>query len=415
MRDFYVYGIFPNSPLGTPGDVKIELFPTSSCTGWSGTVSCIGTPLRQLQSHVDPVNGTTNQSCLNLTFVDGVTVKGGYVPDIVENPDGSNFTDPNNKVVVTDRYYAGLVLGGVTKTYNTTYKDSSGNTLTDLTKGDYTILVTGLSGTLNGQVIAKNITFGITNTALGTNRPPDNKNTRISYAIQHNLRTYFDSFPGYFSDGGSNWSNFVSRAYPNNGIEVVNDLSGTILDTVAVANNTMFLYNINSASTTSSVELGPILKYNLQDSANTTFLYYSNGEPFLKYIDTTGTFPKCRVYHSTVHRHKPARAYPVEVRSPPSSSYENLYDPNDTAQKTVFIDLSGGVTLTQGQEFIVFGVTKPIASTVGTTSYPYWYSIDNRTSNITYTITNSGGGTVLTATHDVNLSRDLYAREHDAV
>ena len=165
-------------------------------------------------------------------------------------PNGSNFTDPNNKVVVTDGYYAGLVLGGVTKTYNTTYKDSSGTTLQDLTAGDYTILVTGLTRSLSGQVTAENITFGITNTALGTNRPPDNKNARINYAIQHDLRTYFDSFPGYFSDGGSNWSNFVSLAYPNNGIEVVNDLSGTILDTIAVSNNTMFLYNINSASTT---------------------------------------------------------------------------------------------------------------------------------------------------------------------
>ena len=235
------------------------------------------------------MSGTTNRSCLDFSFVNGVTVGGGYVPDIVINPDGSGFTDPNNKVVVTDRYYAGLVLGGVTQTYNTTYKDSSGTTLQNLTAGDYTILVTGLSGTLNGENITENITFGITNTALGTNRPPDNKNARISYAIQHNLRTYFDAFPGYFSDGGSNWSNFVFRAYPNNGIEVVNDLSGTVLDTIAVANNTMFLYNINSASTDLLGRTGPDPEDNLQDSPNTTFLYYSNGEPFLKYVDTSGT------------------------------------------------------------------------------------------------------------------------------
>ena len=404
MRDFYVYGIFPNSPLATPGDVEIELFPRSSCT-FSSPVQCTGSPLRQIESHVDPVTGTTNQSCLNLTFVNGVTVGGGYVPDIVENPDGSNFTDPNDKVVVTDGYYAGLVLGGVTKTYNTTYKDSSGATLQDLTAGDYTILVSGLTRSLSGQVTSENITFGITNTALGTNRPPDNKNARINYAIQHGLRTYFDAFPGYFSDGGSNWSNFVARAYPNNGIEVVNDLSGTVLDTIAVANNTMFLYNINSASTTYSVELAPILKYNLQDSANTTFLYYSNGEPYLTYNDTTGT---PRNIASTIlpftgtNRLALTR---VEVRAPLPTSYENLYDPNDTTQQTVYTDLSGGVTLNQGQEFIVFGVTKPIASAVTTTQYPYWYSISNRTSLIAYTIKDSGGSTLLTASHDVNLSR----------
>src|SRR5208337_4412539 len=305
--------------------------------------------LRQIQSHVDPVTGTTNQSCLNLSFVNGVTVGGGYVPDIVENPDGSNFTDPNDKVVVTDRYYSGLVLGGVTKTYNTTYKDSSGATLQDLTAGDYTILVTGLTRSLSGQVAAENITFGITNTALGTNRPPDNKNARINYAIQHGLRTYFDAFPGYFSDGGSNWSNFVFRAYPNNGIEVVNDLSGTVLDTIAVANNTMFLYNINSASTTYSVELAPILRYNLQDSPNTTFLYYSNGEPFLKYVDTTGT---SRSIASAITPFTGANRLAltrVEIRSPPSSSYENLYDPNDTAQKTVYTDLSGALSSPRGR------------------------------------------------------------------
>jgi len=404
MRDFYVYGIFQNSPLGTPGDVKIELFPKSSCN-WSGTVTCSGSPLRQIQSHVDPVTGTTNKSCLDFSFVNGATVKGGYVPDIVINPDGTGLMDPNIKVVVTDRYYAGLVLGGVSKTYNTTYKDSTGKTLHDLTADDYTILVTGISRSLNGQVISKNITFGVTNTAFGTNRPPDNKNARINYAIEHNLRTYFDAFPGYFSDGGSNWSNFVIRAYSNNGIESVNDLSGTLVDTIAISNNTMFMYNINSAGTTYADELAPILKYNLQDSENTTFLYFSNGEPFLKYVDTTGTphnvssaiTPFTGTQHLALTR--------VEVRSLSTSSLENLYDTNDAAQKTVYTDLSGGVTLNQGQEFMVFGVTKPIPSTVTATSYPYWYSIHNRISTITYTIKNSSGGTVLTGSHDVNLSR----------
>jgi hypothetical protein len=167
----------------------------------------------------------------------------------------------------------------------------------------------------------------------------------------------------------------------------------------------MFMYNINSAGTTYAVELAPILKYNLQDSENTTFLYFSNGEPFLKYVDTTGTThnvssaitPFTGTQHLALTR--------VEVRSLSPSSLENLYDTNDAAQKTVYTDLSGGVTLNQGQEFMVFGVTKPIPSTVTATSYPYWYSIDNRISTITYTIKNSSGGTVLIGSHDVNLSR----------
>ena len=306
MRDFYVYGIFPNSPLATPGDVMIRLFPAASCTG---TV-CTGLPLRQIQSHVDPVSGTTNRSCLDFSFVNGVTVGGGYVPDIVINPDGSGFTDPNNKVVVTDRYYAGLVLGGVTQTYNTTYKDSSGTTLQNLTAGDYTILVTGLSGTLNGENITENITFGITNTALGTNRPPDNKNARISYAIQHNLRTYFDAFPGYFSDGGSNWSNFVFRAYPNNGIEVVNDLSGTVLDTIAVANNTMFLYNINSASTDLLGRTGPDPEVQPSGFAEYDIPLLQQRGTLFKIRRHERNLPEHCVCDHTLYRREPARPHP---------------------------------------------------------------------------------------------------------
>ena len=70
----------------TPGDVEIELFPRSSCT-FSGTVTCSGSPFARSRVMSIQCTGTTNQSCLNLTFVNGVTVKGGYVPDIVENPE----------------------------------------------------------------------------------------------------------------------------------------------------------------------------------------------------------------------------------------------------------------------------------------------------------------------------------------
>ncbi len=45
MRDFYVYGIFPEA-IGKPGDIIIELFPGDSATG---------TPVRVVKSLVDPV------------------------------------------------------------------------------------------------------------------------------------------------------------------------------------------------------------------------------------------------------------------------------------------------------------------------------------------------------------------------
>jgi len=398
MRDFYVYGVF--SPTAAhPGDFRIELYPESVCTG----DICTGLPLRSIQSHVDPISGVTNASQIDWSFVDGSTVKGGYVPDIIKEPGG--YTDPNNKVVVTQSYYAGLVLGGVTKNYNTTYRNSSGSPLQDLTSGNYKIKVTGLSRDFTGQSVTKDITFGITNTALGTNRPVVHKNVRVSYAIDHGLRTYFDSFPGYFSDGGSNWSNFRSLAAPNNGIEVVNDLNGTMIDTVTVANNTLFVYNINSASTTYAVELAPILKYNLGNVANTTFLYYENGEPVLTYYDSTGTPQQVTSALRQFSGSSMLALTRLEVRNPNGTSYENLYDPNDTAWKWVYTNLSGTISINQGQAFTIYGVTKPIPSTVSSTSIPYWYAINNRISQLVCNITDTYGNLVSTSIHEVNLSR----------
>ncbi|MFA4861244.1 PGF-pre-PGF domain-containing protein [Methanoregula sp.] len=401
LRDFYVYGTF-SPALGNPGDIRIELYPESACTG----DICTGLPVRSIRSHVDPVTGVTNSSQIDWSFVGSTSaspVRGGYVPDIIKEPGG--YTDPNNKVVVTNSYYGGLVLGGVTKNYNTTYTNSSGYPLVDLTAGNYKLNVTGLSGTLAGTSVTKTITFGITDTALGTNRPTTSKNVRIQYAIDHGLRTYFDNFPGYFSDGGNNWSNFRTLAAPNNGIEIVNDLGGTTTDTVAVANNTMFVYNINSASTTYSVEVAPILKYNLQDGVNTTFLYYENGEPVLTYYDVQGIQQQLTSALRQFSGSNRIALTHLDVRNPTGTSYENLYDPNDTAWKSVYVNPSGTIDIIPGQVFTVYGVTKPIPSTVSSTSTPYWYSIDKRTSQLACTVTDATGNVVSTSTHEVNLSR----------
>jgi len=401
MRDFYVYGVF--SPVASaPGDFSVELYPESACVG----DICSGTPTRSIRSYVDQDTFVTNASQIDWSFVDGSTVKGGYVPDIIKTDiGGGGLKDPNNKVVVTSTYYGALIQGGVTQDYNTTYKDSVGNKLLNITAGDYRIKVTGLSGEFAARCVTKSISFGITDTALGTNRPASNKNVRVSYAIEHGLRTYFDSFPGYFSDGGSNWSNFKKLSAPNNGIEIVNDLFGTSKDVVVVSNNTLFLYNINSASTTYSVELAPILKYGLADGENTTFLYYSNGEPTLTYTDSSGSSQAVTSSLKQFTGSNRLALTRVEVRNATSSGYENLYDPNDTVSKSVYTDLSGTVSMTPGQYFTVYGVTKPIASTVQATATPYWYTIDNRTSSILCTITDTHGNTVSTSTHEVNLSR----------
>jgi hypothetical protein len=58
LRDFYVYGIFTGT-VPDPGDIRIDLFPGDSAAG---------TPVRTIESHVDPVSGITNASVINQSY-----------------------------------------------------------------------------------------------------------------------------------------------------------------------------------------------------------------------------------------------------------------------------------------------------------------------------------------------------------
>ena len=132
MRDFYVYGIFPVR-LERPGDLRIELFRGDNTTGER---------IRLIESHVDPVSGITPWSAIEMNYTDGLDWGNKMVPDLVKEPGG--LFNPTNKLVVTNDYYLGLVLGGVTKGIDTTYTDKDDRPLKDLTAGNYTLRVTGL-------------------------------------------------------------------------------------------------------------------------------------------------------------------------------------------------------------------------------------------------------------------------------
>ncbi|MFA4876090.1 MAG: PGF-pre-PGF domain-containing protein [Methanoregula sp.] len=399
MRDFYVYGIFSGT-VSNPGDVRIEVYSGDAVAG---------TPVRVIQSQVDPVTGITNETVIDTGYANGTRKNGAMVPDLVKLP--GSILDTSNKVVVTNRYYMGLIPGGVTKNFDTSYKDSTGTLLTDLTAGNYTIEVTGLSGTCAGEKVNKTITLGLTNAILGTFRPDSTKAALIQYGIRHSRRSYFDWFPGYFTDpdNSSIWYTADQRWTPNNGIEVVNDRPGTLLDNTVVANNTMFIYNINSGSATYRVELAALLRYNLQDGVNTTFLYYDIGEPNLTYNDLSSGVTTINGNPLPFPSGSRIKLYRAEILTPTGTNYENLYDCNDvTTQKSLNLDPSSGFTITSGKEFIIYGVTKPIASSVTATTTPYRYTIDNRITTIDCTINNSAGSVVMSGSHDVNLSRLYY-------
>jgi hypothetical protein len=403
LRDFYVYGIFAGN-VTCPGNFRISLYRGDST---------IGTPLRIVESHVDPVLCITNASVINQSWCTATGLctryNGAMVPDLVESPGG--ILDPSNKLVVTNRYYLGMIQGGVTKGFATTYMDSSGAPLADLTAGNYTILVTGLSGSFAGQEANETITLGLTRTALGRFSPAANKDAVTRYAAAHDRHVYNDWFPGYFTDPDNSsvfWES-PRRWTPNNAIEVVNDRPGTLIDRPAVADNAMFIYNINSQSTSYGVELAGILKYGLADSPNTTFLSYDTGEPSMRYYDATSGVRTITGNPVPFPADRRLVLYRAEILRPGAIRRENLYDPHDaTTPRILDLDPGSGVTVPQGSEFIVYGATKPIASTVTPTAIPYRFTIDNRIAAVNCTITTAAGNPVSTGMHEVNLSR-LYA------
>lgn len=103
-RDFYVYGIF-STRLENSGDIGIELFKGDGTNGeW----------IRHIESRVDPDNRTTPLDSIEKNYSEGLNWGNVMVADLVKEPGG--FLNSSNKVVVTNEYYQGLILGGVKKT-----------------------------------------------------------------------------------------------------------------------------------------------------------------------------------------------------------------------------------------------------------------------------------------------------------
>jgi len=389
MRDFYVIGYFGADNahgdltyVDYPGDVKIELYKGSAATG---------VPIRTVQSNVDTTTFTTPTSVMDYDYSEGhnwpdrktgETLK--IIPDIVTEPGG--FYNPENKCVVSNNYYAGLFLGGVTQDFDTTYTDASGNPLQDLTAGTYTIKVTGLSGKLSGYTDTKTITLGLTHASLGRFTPTSTMDKLISYSRAKDYRLYFDPFPGYFFIGGMTYEIF-NRWIPNNSIEVVNVMPGTLVDDVQSAENDVMVYNVPKNCATHTVEIGAIVANDLVETERTTFHYYDIGEPTITYVNASsqnttidGSFADFTAGDYLVLPR-------VEIQTNDNVSSDNIWNIADPTPKTLDLDLKDGISMTSADEFIVYGVVKQIPSTVTDGSHTLEYLIDDRISQIMYTIT----------------------------
>ncbi len=392
LRDFYVIGSYSEG-ITRPGDIKIELF--------RGEVA-VGTPIRTIQSHVDTTSCLTPESALDLDYPNGDNFGVTMVPDIVKEP-GSIY-DPNNKVVVTQEYFAGLILGGATKDFDTTYEDSDGNPLEDLTEGTYTIKVTGLSCQTAYMTATKTVQFGLTHASLGRFSPDSSLQKLEAFTQENGYRIYRNNFPGYFAWQG-NLYEIKSRWMPNNSIEVVNDLEGTMIDNVQSALNDMLVYNVRPTSATNTVETAALVKNELTESENTAWHYYDVGEPTLYYVDEDGepTSLDCSFADFAANdRHVLIRA---EVQVKDETSVDNVYNVEDPTEKRVDLNPSDGVAMTTADELNLFGVVRAIPSTVTAGTHSHEYTIDNTINVIRYTIRDSEGGELLTVDKEINLER----------
>jgi hypothetical protein len=180
-------GIFSEG-VQVPGNIRIELFRGETASG---------TPIRTLESQVDDETGVTPESAIEQNYPDGVAHNLDKAPDLVNDPGG--FYYPGNKVLVTEDYYGGIILGGATKDFDTDYTDAAGNQLQDLTEGVYTLKVTGLSGDIASYsetfrcTLNRYVSYSAASNPriIGTNSLPMQKNMHTGSS----MTPFPDTFP----------------------------------------------------------------------------------------------------------------------------------------------------------------------------------------------------------------------------
>ncbi len=392
-RDLYVVGFFAD---GVPriGDVRIELFRGEQAAG---------TPVRVIASHVD-ATGVTPDSAVETGYPAGEAHNLNKAPDLVNAPGG--FFLPGNKVLVTSTYFGGLILGGATKDFDTSYRDSSGALLQDLTEGVYTLRVAIVSGDAVLQSETVQIHFKPLFKLFGR-FSPDNHLTKFkAFAAAQGYRIFLDPFAGYFFPETFSRSYEIKKRWrAQNSLEVVNTVAGVSYGTPDNALLGFILYNVDETkSATSYLELGKALLTGVIDSPNTLFFHYDIGEPDITYRTTAAE--KQRLEGAIVRFEHGDRLVltRAEIRTAGAGDGDNRYTVDEETPKTIDRDLKDGIRIAAGEEFSLFGVVKPIPSSVTETAY-LCYLADNRIAKVRYRIRSAQGAEIAVTTRELNLGR----------
>lgn len=400
-RDFYVVGYFEK---GAPriGNIRIELFRGDSASG---------TPVRFIESHVDET-GVTPDSAIEANYAEGQGWNLSKAPDLINYPDG--FLYPGNKVLVTQTYFAGIIPGGATKSFDTYYVDSKGYPLEDLTEGVYTLRVTAVLGNTVLQAETMTLYFKPIFKLFGAFLPANHESKFKSYAAANGYRIFLDPFAGYFFPEGFSVGSYKinKRWRPQNSLEVVNTVEGASYGTPDNAQIGFILYNLIETGTTSRLEIGKALLTGVIDSPNTVFFCYNIGEPEITYTAMNYEEITIEGNITTISYGDRLVLTRGEVRALGTGDGDNRYNLYDKTPRALDLNLSDGIEVPVGREFSVYGVVTPIATTVTETSYLY-YAADNRITKIRYNIKDALSNIVATTTRDLNLGRVYIQAEPD--
>ncbi|MHB8769911.1 MAG: hypothetical protein ACYC7J_02855 [Syntrophales bacterium] len=396
-RDFYVVGYFEK---GAPriGNVRIELFRGDRAAG---------PPLRLIESRVDET-GVTPDSAIETGYPEGEAHGLTKAPDLVTDPGG--FLYPGNKVLVTETYFAGIILGGATKDFATAYVDASGTPLEDLTEGVYTLRVSVVSGEAVLQSETMNLHFKPAFKLFGTFHPDNHMSKFKAYAATHGYRIFLDPFAGYFFPETFSVSYEIKKRWrAQNSLEVVNTAAGVSYGTPDNAQLGFILYNVDETkSATSYLELGKALLTGVIGSRNTVFFHYDIGEPDITYR-TTAAEKNTLAGSITRFAHSDRLVLTrAEIRMTGTGDGDNRYDIADETPKTIDLDPADGIRIAAGEEFSLFGIVKPIPSAVTETAY-LCYRADNRIATVRYRLRNAQGVEIAGAVRALNLGR-VYSR-----
>lgn len=397
--DFYVIGLFAEG-IQTPGNIRVEVY--------RGELP-VGTPVRVLESRVDPATGITPDSAVETGYTEGRVVGNmTKAPDLIKEPGG--FLYPGNKVLVTKEYFGAIILGGSTKDFDTDYTDAAGNLLQDLTESVYTVKVTGLSGDIAGYCSVFHVFFQPVRKLFGGFNPENHRNKFFAYTRTHGYGKLYDPLPGYFSP--ISWSNsymIQKRARLRNSLEVVNTVPGATYGTAANAQIGFILYNLKDLGATSCLEIGKAIMTGVIDQPDTYFYYYDVGEPDITYVTkqaqkVTLDGNITRMAHGD--RLVLTRAA-IKLRG--TGDGDNKYNLLDETPTELDLNVGDGIALTTGEEFAIFGVVTPIPAQVTADPLNFMYYLaDNRIAQVSYRIRNAQGTLVLQTTRLVTLERMYY-------